>query len=82
MAIFLGSQSQGTGLDDFTSWYIFPSAKSYNYNSLILPSISHTGDLGDTQLQPGDPRRLTCLDLPQDSISRMCMPQPVWESAP
>ena len=31
---------------------------------LILPSTSHTGDLGDAQLQPGCPGRSTHLDLP------------------
>ena len=35
---------------------------------LILPSTSHTGDLGDTQLQPGDPRRLTFPNLPRDLV--------------
>ena len=41
---------------------------SCDYNPLILPSISHAGDLGDTQLQPGDPWRLTCLDLSRDLV--------------
>ena len=73
MAVSPGSQSQGTGLDCFTSWYLFPSttgkpAMSKDYNPLILPSTSHSGDLGDTQLQPGNPRRSTCLDLPRDLV--------------
>ena len=34
----------------------------------MLLSTSHTGDLGDAQLQPGGPRRLTCLDLPRDLV--------------
>ena len=37
-------------------------------NPLILPSTGHTGDLGDTQLQSGDPRRSTCLDMPRDLV--------------
>ena len=41
---------------------------SYDYNPLILPSTSQAGDLGDTQLQPGDPWRLTCLDLSRDLV--------------
>ena len=41
---------------------------SCDYNPLILPSTSHAGDLGDTQLQPGDPWRLTCLDLSRDLV--------------
>ena len=41
---------------------------SKDYNPLILPSTSHSGDLGDTQLQPGNPRRSTCLDLPRDLV--------------
>ena len=52
MAVSLGSQFQGTGLDCFTLWYLFPSAvdkpaKSLDYNPLILPSTSHAGELGD-----------------------------------
>ena len=35
---------------------------------LILPSISHTGDLGDAQFQSRGPRRSTCLDLPRDLV--------------
>ena len=38
--------------------------------SLTLPSTGHAGDLGDTQLQPGDPWRLTCLDLSRDLVLR------------
>ena len=68
-----GSQSQGTGLGCFTSWYIFPSvvdkpAMSLDYNPLILLSTGHAGDLGDTQLQATGPRRSTCLDLPRDLV--------------
>ena len=37
-------------------------------NPLILPSIGHTGDLGDIQLQSGGPRRWTSLDLPKDLV--------------
>ena len=33
--------------------------------TLILPSTGHTGDLGDTQLQSGGPRRSSRLDLPR-----------------
>ena len=56
MPVSPGSQSQGTGLGCFTSWYIFPSAvdkpaMSLDYNPLILLSTGHAGDLGDTQLQ-------------------------------
>ena len=36
----------------------------------ILPSSGHVEDLGDTQLQSGGPRKLTCLDLPRGFISR------------
>ena len=36
---------------------------------LILPSTGHTGDLGNTQLQPRGSRRLTCLDLPRDPVT-------------
>ena len=73
MAILPGLRFQGIGLDWFTSWYLFPSgvgkpAMSYDYNPLILPSTSHAGDLGDTQLQPGDSWRLTCLDLSRDLV--------------
>ena len=39
-----------------------------SHSSLILPSIDHTGDFGDSQLQSEGPRRLTCLSLPRDSI--------------
>ena len=39
-----------------------------DYNPLILPSTSHIGDFGDAQLQPGDPRRSTCLNLPRDPV--------------
>ena len=41
---------------------------SKNYNPLILPSTGHAGNLGDTQLQSGGPRRSTCLDLPRDLV--------------
>ena len=73
MAASPGSQSQGTGLDCFTSRYLFPSvvnklAISYNYNPLILSSTSHSWRFGDTQLKPGDPRRSTCLNLPRDPV--------------
>ena len=37
-------------------------------NPLILSSTGHTGGIGDTQLQSGDPRRSTCLDLPRDLV--------------
>ena len=58
MPVSPGSQSQGTGLGCFTSWYIFPSvvdkpAMSLDYNPLILLSTGHAGDLGDAQLQSG-----------------------------
>ena len=46
-------------------------AINYNYNPLILPSTGHAGDLGDVQLQPGNPRRLTCLNLPRDLVLKM-----------
>ena len=41
----------GLRLGCFTSWCLFPSmvdksAMSSHYNPLILPSTSHTGDLG------------------------------------
>ena len=70
MAVSAGSQSQGTGLDCFTSWFLFPSAvdkpaMSLDYNPLILSSTGHAGDLGDAQLQSGGPRRSTCLHLPR-----------------
>ena len=39
-----------------------------SYNPLILPSTGHAGDLGDVQLQPGNPRRSTCLNLPRDLV--------------
>ena len=73
MAVSPGAQSQGTGLDYFTSLYPFPSAvnklaMSLNHNPLILPSTGHTGDLGDVQLQFRGPRRSTCLDLPRDLV--------------
>ena len=63
--------SQGTDLDCFTSWYLFPSTvdkltMSYDYNSLILPSASHTRDLGHAKLQPGVPGgrpASTCLGI-------------------
>ena len=60
MTVSSGSQSQGTGLGCFTSWYIFPSAvdkpaMSLDYNPLILPSTSHAGGLGNAQLQPEIP---------------------------
>ena len=60
MAVSPASQSQGTGLDYFTSWYLFPSAVdkpaiSQDYNPLILPRTSHARELGDVQLQPGVP---------------------------
>ena len=106
MASSPGSQSQGTGLECFTSWYLFPPTvdkrtMSYDYNPLILPSTSHTRDLGHAKLQPRVPggrpastclriwssgcchastclgihqsrdHKLTCLNLPRDSISRM-----------
>ena len=57
MTVSPGLQSQGTALDCFT-----------NYNPLILPSTGHIGDLGDTQLQSGGPRRSICLDLPRDLV--------------
>ena len=73
MAVSAGSQSQGTGLDCFTSWFLFPSAvdkpaMSLDYNPLILSSTGHAGDLGDAQLQSGGPRRSTCLHLPRDLV--------------
>ena len=73
MAVSAGYQSQGTGLDCFTSWFLFPSAvdkpaKSLDYNPLILPSIGHAGDLGDAQLQTEGPRRSTCLHVPRDLV--------------
>ena len=37
-------------------------------NPLILPSMGHPGDLGDAQLQSGDPRRSSHLDLPRDLV--------------
>ena len=40
-------------------------------NPLILPSIGHTGDLGDIQLQSGGPRRSSRLDLPRDLVLEM-----------
>ena len=49
MAVLPGSQSQGTDLNCFTSWYRFPSTTdkpAISYNPLILPSSGHTGDLG------------------------------------
>ena len=73
MAVSPGSQSQGTGLDCFTSWYLFPSAvnklaMSQDYNPLILPSTGHAGDLGEAQLQSRGSRKLTCLNLPRDLV--------------
>ena len=49
MAASPGSQSQGTGLDCFTS-YLFPSIvnrPAKDYNPLILPSTGHAGELGE-----------------------------------
>ena len=73
MTISPGSQSQATGLDCFTSGYVFPSAvdkpaMSEDYDTLILSSTGHSGDLGDAQLQSGGPRKSTCLDLPRDLV--------------
>ena len=75
MAVSPGSQSQGTGLDCFTSWYLFPSvvdkpAMSEDYNPLILRSTGHAGDIGDDQLQSRVPRRSTCLELPKNLVLR------------
>ena len=47
-----------------------PHELQHAYNPLILPSTSHARDLGDAQLQPADPRRKTCLDLPRDLVLR------------
>ena len=60
MAASPGSQSQSTGLECLTSWYLFPPTvdkrtMSYDYNPLILPSTSHTRDLGHAKLQPRVP---------------------------
>ena len=71
MVVSPGSQSQATGLDCFTSGYVFPSAvdkpaMSEDYDTLILSSTGHSGDLGDAQLQPGAPggrHSSTCLGL-------------------
>ena len=71
MVVSPGSQSQATGLDCFTSGYLFPSAvdkpaMSEDYDTLILSSTGHSGDLGDAQLQPGAPggrHSSTCLGL-------------------
>ena len=43
--------------------------------SITLPSTGHAGNLGDTQLQSGGPRRSTCLDLPRDLVlkSLLCL---------
>ena len=48
MAVSPGSQSQGTGLDCCTSWYLFPS---------MVDKPTMAGDLGDAQLQSRGPRR-------------------------
>ena len=58
MAVSPGSKSQGTGLDCFTSWYLFPSVvdkPAVSYNLLILPSTGHAGDLGMLYFSPGVP---------------------------
>ena len=34
----------------------------------LQPNTSHAGDPGDAKLQPGDPRRSVCLNLPMDPI--------------
>ena len=39
-----------------------------DYNPFILPSTSHAGDLGEAQLQPGDPRRSACSNIPRDPV--------------
>ena len=71
MTVSPGSQSQGTGLDCFTSWYLSPSvvdkpAMSYDYNLLILRSTGHARHFGGAQLQPGVPGgwpASTCLGI-------------------
>ena len=71
MAASPGSQSQSTGLECLTSWYLFPPTvdkrtMSYDYNPLILPSTSHTRDLGHAKLQPrvpGGRPASTCLRI-------------------
>ena len=75
MAVSPGSQSQGTDLECFTSWYLLPSvvdkaAMSEDYNPLILCSTGHAGDVGDDQLQSRGPRRSACLDLPRNLVLR------------
>ena len=71
MRVLPGSQSQGTNMDCFTSWYLFPSvvdkpAGRQDYKPLILPIIGHAEDPWDTQLQPGVPGvqpASTCLGI-------------------
>ena len=75
MAVSPGSQSQGTDLECFTSWYLLPSvvdkpAMSEDYNPLILCSTGHAGDVGDDQLQSRGPKRSACLDLPRNLVLR------------
>ena len=50
-----------------------------SHSPLILPSTDHAGDFGDSQLQSQGPRRLTCLNLPRDSIFQrpLCFNLPV-----
>ena len=66
MAVSPGAQSQGTGLDYFTSWYLFPStvdkpAISQDYNPLILPTLVMLETLGTSNSSLGSEE----VDMPQ-----------------
>ena len=81
MAASPGSQSQGTGLECFTSWYLFPSmvdkpTMNYDYNPLILPSTSHTRDPALVILET--------LGMPNSSLGsqEVDLPRPAYGSGP
>ena len=45
-----------------------PICSGQTSNKLRLQPLIPTQYIGDTQLQPGDPRKSTCLDLPRDLV--------------
>ena len=75
MAASPGSQPQGTGLDCFTSWYLFPSAVN-KCNELKFQPLNPTQhwlcwwSWGHPTPVQGS-RRSTCLDLPRDLVLEM-----------
>ena len=47
-----------------------PICSGQTNNKLRLQPLIPTQYIGDTQLQPGDPRKSTCLDLPRYLVLR------------